>query len=60
MDLTSALDSPRTTLLHHLALLRSAGLIEIAVVDGEPNVYTLHHGGFDRLTQAARAFPLSS
>ena len=34
VDLTTALDSPRTTLLHHLALLRSAGLIEIAVVDG--------------------------
>ncbi len=60
VDLTSALDSPRTTLLHHLALLRSAGLIEIAVVDGEPNVYTLNHDGFDRLAQAARAFPLSS
>ena len=60
VDLTSALDSPRTTLLHHLALLRSAGLIEIAVVDGEPNVYTLNHDGFDRLAQAARAFTLSS
>ena len=60
VDLTSALDSPRTTLLHHLALLRSAGLIDIAVVDGEPNIYTLNHAGFDRLAQAARAFLLSS
>ena len=51
VDLSTALDSPRTTLLHHLALLRSAGLIEIAVVDGEPNVYTLHHEGFDRLAR---------
>ena len=60
VELTAALDSPRTTLLHHLALLRSAGLIEIAVVDGEPNVYTLHHDGFERLAQAARGFPVSS
>ena len=28
-DLCTALDSPRTTLLHHLALLRSAGLIDL-------------------------------
>jgi DNA-binding transcriptional ArsR family regulator len=60
VDLTTALDSPRTTLLHHLALLRSAGLIEIAVVDGEPNVYTLRRDGFERLAQAAKGFPLSS
>ncbi len=59
VDLTTALDSPRTTLLHHLALLRSAGLIEIAVVDGEPNVYTLRVDGFERLAQAARGFSLS-
>ena len=60
VDLTVALDSPRTTLLHHLALLRSAGLIEIAVVDGEPNVYSLRQDGFQRLAQAAKGFPLSS
>jgi DNA-binding transcriptional ArsR family regulator len=57
-DLCAALDSPRTTLLHHLALLRSAGLIEIAVVESAPNVYSLRLDGFDTLAQAARAFPL--
>ena len=54
-QLCAALDSPRTTLLHHLALLRSAGLIEIDVVDSEPNVYALRLEGFDTLAQAARA-----
>ena len=59
-DLCAALDSPRTTLLHHLALLRSAGLIEIAVVEAAPNVYSLRLDGFETLAQAARAFPLRS
>lgn len=55
--LCESLDSPRTTLLHHLALLRSSGLIEIEVVAGEPNVYALRPGGFDDLARAATAFP---
>ena len=59
-DLCAALDSPRTTLLHHLALLRSAGLIEIAVAEAAPNVYSLRLDGFETLAQAARAFPLRS
>jgi DNA-binding transcriptional ArsR family regulator len=56
-ELCDSLDSPRTTLLHHLALLRSAGLIEIEVLAGEANVYALRRTGFDDLAHAARAFP---
>jgi DNA-binding transcriptional ArsR family regulator len=57
-DLCAALDTPRTTLLHHLALLRGAGLVDLSVTAGEPNVYRLRVEGFDELGQAARAFPL--
>jgi DNA-binding transcriptional ArsR family regulator len=57
-DLCRALDSPRTTLLHHLALLRGAGLIDVAVSEPDPNVYTLREAGFDDLAQAARAFTI--
>jgi DNA-binding transcriptional ArsR family regulator len=57
-ELCDALDSPRTTLLHHLALLRSSGLIDLEVVPGEPNVYALRPRGFDDLARAATAFPL--
>lgn len=56
-ELCESLDSPRTTLLHHLALLRSSGLIEIEVLAGEANVYSLRQAGFDDLAHAARAFP---
>jgi DNA-binding transcriptional ArsR family regulator len=56
-ELCESLDSPRTTLLHHLALLRSSGLIEIEVLAGEANVYFLRQAGFDDLAHAARAFP---
>lgn len=55
-DLCSALDSPRTTLLHHLALLRSAGLIDLTVRSGEPNVYALESRGFETLAAAAQGF----
>ena len=58
-ELCETLSSPRTTLLHHLALLRSAGLIELEVVAGEANVYTLRRTGFDALARAATAFPHS-
>jgi DNA-binding transcriptional ArsR family regulator len=57
-DLCAALDAPRTTLLHHLALLRGAGLVDLSVTAGEPNVYRLRREGFDELGQVARAFPL--
>jgi DNA-binding transcriptional ArsR family regulator len=57
-ELCAALDTPRTTLLHHLALLRGAGLVDLSVTAGEPNVYRLRPEGFEELGQAARAFPL--
>lgn len=56
-ELCEALGSPRTTLLHHLALLRSAGLIELEITTGEPNVYSLRPTGFETLAHAASAFP---
>lgn len=58
-QLCEALDSPRTTLLHHLALLRSAGLIQLEVASGEANVYSLRAEGFDAFAQAATAFPVA-
>jgi biotin operon repressor len=57
-DLCEALGIPRTTLLHHLALLRGAGLIDLTVTAGEANVYRLRPGGFDDLGRAAQAFLL--
>jgi DNA-binding transcriptional ArsR family regulator len=57
-DLCEALDTPRTTLLHHLAMLRGAGLIDLTVAAGEPNVYRLREAGFDELSVSARAFLL--
>jgi DNA-binding transcriptional ArsR family regulator len=57
-SLCEVLDAPRTTLLHHLALLRGAGLIDLSVTAGEANVYQLRAEGFEQLARAARAFPL--
>jgi DNA-binding transcriptional ArsR family regulator len=57
-DLCTALDRPRTTLLHHLALLRAGGFVTLTVSAGEPNVYRLDPAGFDRLARAARGFIL--
>lgn len=57
-DLCEVLDTPRTTLLHHLALLRGAGLIDLTVTAGEANVYRVRQEGFDQLALAAKAFPL--
>lgn len=57
-ELCEALDSPRTTLLHHLALLRGAGLVDLDVTAGEANVYRLRPAGFDELGRAARGFLL--
>lgn len=57
-ELCEALDSPRTTLLHHLALLRGAGLVDLSVTAGEANVYRLRDEGFDDLGRASRAFLL--
>ena len=55
-ELCAALHTPRTTLLHHLALLRSAGLVDLDVKAGDPNVYTLDERGFETLASAARGF----
>ena len=57
-ELCAVLDAPRTTLLHHLALLRGAGLVDLSVTAGEPNVYRLRPEGFEQLARAASAFPL--
>ena len=58
-DICRALDSPRTTLLHHLALLRAAGLIDVAVSAAEPHVYRLNPSGFDDFARSVRAFTIS-
>jgi DNA-binding transcriptional ArsR family regulator len=55
-ELCEALETPRTTLLHHLALLRGAGLIDLTVAAGEPNLYRLREEGFAELGSSARAF----
>lgn len=57
-ELCEALAAPRTTLLHHLALLRGAGLVDLTVTAGEANVYRLRGEGFEQLARSARAFPL--
>jgi DNA-binding transcriptional ArsR family regulator len=58
-QLCELLGAPRTTLLHHLALLRGAGLVDLSVTAGEANVYRLRPGGFEQLARLATAFPLS-
>ncbi len=55
-ELVSSLDRPRTTLLHHLAMLRGAGLIDVVVPARGPNSYRLDGAGFEELAAAARDF----
>ena len=57
-QLCEALASPRTSLLHHLALLRGAGLVDVLVSEPHPNTYRLRESGFDDLARAARAFTI--
>ncbi len=57
-ELCEAMAAPRTTLLHHLALLRGAGLIDVLVAEPHPNTYRLRESGFDDLARAARAFTI--
>lgn len=59
-ELCAALGKPRTTLLHHLAMLRGAGLIDVAVTSGEPNSYRLEPSGFADFAVALRAFAADS
>jgi DNA-binding transcriptional ArsR family regulator len=58
-QLGEVLGAPRTTLLHHLAMLRGAGLVDLSVTAGEPNVYRLRREGFEQLARASTAFPLT-
>lgn len=55
-ELVAGLDRPRTTLLHHLAMLRGAGLIDVVVPAHGPNSYRLDEAGFEELATAAREF----
>ncbi len=50
-DLAAVLSAPRTTLLHHLALLRAAGLIETSVGAGNKTVYGLRVDSIAALSQ---------
>jgi DNA-binding transcriptional ArsR family regulator len=56
VDLAGALRVPRTTLLHHLALLRSAGLIHVTVTPGDATVYRLRPDGLHELSRLAATF----
>jgi DNA-binding transcriptional ArsR family regulator len=56
VELARAMGAPRTTLLHHLAILRAAGLIRVRVTPGEATVYRLERDGFRELAMAAAAF----
>ncbi len=56
VDLALALGAPRTTLLHHLAILRAAGVIHVTVTPGNATVYRLRPEGFGELAAAAAAF----
>jgi DNA-binding transcriptional ArsR family regulator len=51
--LAESLRAPRTTLLHHLAILRSAGLVEVQVVPGSATVYRLRPDGLAELAALA-------
>jgi DNA-binding transcriptional ArsR family regulator len=58
VELARELQAPRTTLLHHLAILRSAGLIAVTVTPGDATHYRLRPGGMRELaTVAARFIP---
>ena len=56
VELAGALGAPRTTLLHHLAMLRSAGFIHVTVTPGGATIYRLRPDGFSELSQAAAGF----
>jgi DNA-binding transcriptional ArsR family regulator len=56
VDLAESMGAPRTTLLHHLAILRSAGLVHVTVTPGNATLYRLRPGGFEELSRAAADF----
>ena len=56
VELANGMRSPRTTLLHHLAILRAAGLIDVNVTRGGATIYRLRPEAFAELSGAAQAF----
>jgi len=54
--LAERLGAPRTTLLHHLALLRSAGLLHVEVSPGSATVYRLRPEGLLELSRLAQTY----
>jgi DNA-binding transcriptional ArsR family regulator len=54
--LSEELGAPRTSLLHHLAILRSAGLVQLDVAPGAPTVYRLRPEGLRQLSGLAARF----
>jgi DNA-binding IclR family transcriptional regulator len=54
-ELAAEVGSPRTTLLHHLALMRAAGLVETAVGAGHSTVYSLRQDGLARVADEVRS-----
>lgn len=56
VELARAMQAPRTTLLHHLAILRSAGLVHVEVTPGGATVYRLRSQGFTELSESTTRF----
>jgi DNA-binding transcriptional ArsR family regulator len=56
VELARQMRAPRTTLLHHLAILRAAGLVHVTVTPGGATLYRLRPEGFTELSSAARGF----
>jgi DNA-binding transcriptional ArsR family regulator len=56
VELAEAMGAPRTTLLHHLAILRAAGFVHVTVTPGDATVYRLRPRGFTELSLAAGSF----
>ncbi|MDQ1711793.1 MAG: hypothetical protein QOE45_1243 [Frankiaceae bacterium] len=54
-DLAAAVGAPRTTLLHHLALLRAAGLLVTHVGERNTTYYGIRSGSVAELVAAAKA-----
>jgi len=54
--LAESMGAPRTTLLHHLAILRSAGIVAVSVTPGNATLYRLRPDGFEELSRAAAGF----
>lgn len=56
VELARAMGAPRTTLLHHLAILRAAGLIQVRITPGDATMYRLERDGFAELSTHAATF----